>query len=78
VAMDTEISKVAADALRLPREHRAFLAERLIESLDEAEGLDLSPQWKEEVARRCRELDEGIVALIPGEKVFDEVLKALG
>ena len=76
--MSLETEKLATDILNLPREQRAFLAEKLLESLDFDEAFPVSEAWKAEIARRCRELDEGVVHLIPGDDVFDEVTKALG
>lgn len=76
--MSPETEKLAADVLGLPREQRAFLAEKLLESLDFDEGFPVGDEWKAEIARRCRELDEGSVDLVPGDEVFDEVTKALG
>ena len=76
--MSPRTEKLAAELLDLPREDRAFLAEKLLESLDFDEAFPISPEWKAEIARRCRELDEGTAELIPGEQVFDEVIKALG
>jgi len=76
--MSPKTEKLAADALKLPREQRAFLAEKLLESLDYDEPFEMSPKWKEEIARRCRELDAGTIELIPGDRVFDEVVKDLG
>jgi putative addiction module component (TIGR02574 family) len=76
--MSSETEKLATDILSLPREHRAFLAEKLLESLDFEEAFPVKAGWKAEIARRCRELDEGLVDLIPGDDVFDEVTKALG
>lgn len=76
--MSPETEKLAADILNLPREQRAFLAEKLLESLDFDEAFPVSAEWQAEIKRRCRELDEGTVELIPGDQVFDEVVKALG
>jgi putative addiction module component (TIGR02574 family) len=75
--MSSHTEKLAADLLDLPREDRAFLAEKLLESLDFDEAFPVSPEWRAEIARRCLELDEGRVELIPGDQVFDEVTKAL-
>ena len=41
-----------------------------LKSLDSAEAFPVSAEWKEEILRRCREIDEGKVNLIPAEKVF--------
>lgn len=37
----------------------------------------VSPEWMEEIARPCREIDEGTVELIPGEDVLREAAEAL-
>ncbi|MCL5278426.1 MAG: addiction module protein [Planctomycetes bacterium] len=37
------------------------------------ETQDVSSKWKAEIARRCREIDEGTVELIPGEDVLKEL-----
>lgn len=76
--MSPETEKLASDVLNLPREQRAFLAEKLLESLDLDEEFPVGDEWRAEIARRCQELDEGRVDLIPGDEVFDEVTKALG
>jgi putative addiction module component (TIGR02574 family) len=68
---------VIREALQLPREARALLAEKLLESLDLDEPFEVSPEWREEIARRCREIDEHVVALIPGEEVLKEAAEGL-
>ncbi len=68
--MSMTAEKIVAEALDLPNPVRAFVAEQLIESLDTDAGIDLSPKWKAEVEKRCKEVDEGIVNLIPADEVF--------
>jgi len=68
VAMTT--GKIVEEALRLPRESRALLAEKLLESLD-YEEFEVSPKWMAEIRRRCKEIDEGAVKLVPAEQVFE-------
>ncbi len=48
------------------------MAEQLIESLDTDANIDLSPEWKKEVEKRCREVDEGVVTLRPANEVFEK------
>ena len=48
-----------------------------LKSLDSSEAFPISAEWKEEILRRCREIDEGKVNLIPAEKVFAELDKEL-
>ena len=70
---DTIIDQV----LHLPRESRAFLAEKLLESLDH-EDFEVSPEWMEEIRRRCAEIDQGAVGLIPADQVFEDISRELG
>ena len=48
-----------------------------LKDLDSDEAFPISAEWKEEILRRCREIDEGKVNLIPAEKVFAELDKEL-
>ena len=75
--MSPETEHIVQEALQLPREARAFLAEKLLESLDFEEPFDVSPDWKREIARRCKELDEGLVDLVPGDTVLREARERL-
>ncbi len=38
---------------------------------------EINHEWVVEITRRCREIDEGAVGLIPGEDVFKEAAKEL-
>lgn len=76
--MSTTVEKIVADALELSPQARAFVAERLIESLDVADGGELSPAWREEIQKRCREIDEGLVELRDAADVFAKAYEALG
>lgn len=71
--MNVATANITDQALHLPRESRAFLAEKLLESLDFDEAFPVNAEWMEEIHRRCRELDEGKVNLIPAEKVFADL-----
>jgi putative addiction module component (TIGR02574 family) len=76
-AMSPKTEQIVREVLELPREDRAFLAERLLESLDFEEPFELSDEWKEEIARRCREIEAGTVELIPSETVLKEAAERL-
>ena len=75
--MSPETENIVQEALQMPREARAFLAEKLLESLDFEEPFNVSPEWKKEISRRCRELDEGLVDLVPGDEVLREARERL-
>jgi len=70
---DTIIEQV----LHLPRESRAFLAEKLLESLDHEE-FEVSPEWMEEIRRRCRQIDDGTVDLVPADEVLEQIDRQIG
>lgn len=68
--MGTPAEKIISEALQLPSTLRALVAERLIESLDFTDAAELSPEWRNEIIKRCREIDEKAVELIPAETVL--------
>ena len=70
-------AKIVTEALSLSPQARAFVAECLLESLDVAPGEDLSPAWRDEVRKRCREMDEGAVELRDAADVFAKAYTAL-
>jgi hypothetical protein len=74
----TPAEKLVAEALAMPAQVRAFMAEKLIESLDATSAPDLSDAWREEVRRRCREIDAGQVELRDAAAVFTKAYAALG
>jgi len=65
------------EALSLSPHVRAFVAERLIESLDVNSSNELSPAWREEILKRCNELDNGKVELLDANEVFQKAYAAL-
>ena len=75
--MSTDLDRIVSEALSLPAQARAFVAEKLIESLDADPGAELSAAWREEVRRRCREIDEGLVELRAAGDVFAKAYSAL-
>lgn len=76
--MGMTAEKLVAEALEMPPHVRAFLVEKLIESLDVPPAAELSAAWREEIARRCREMDEGAVELRDSDAVFAKAFAALG
>lgn len=76
--MKSPIDSIIAEVLSLSPQARAFVAEKLIESLDAEPEVILSAAWQEEVRKRCREVDEGSVELRDAEEVFARGYAALG
>ncbi|MDZ4685476.1 MAG: addiction module protein [Planctomycetaceae bacterium] len=81
-----DAATLLASAMKLPVKDRAFLAERLISSLDDdldevpmhgtlAEAAPLlGPGWMEEIERRLESVRRGEAVLLDGEEVFRELL----
>jgi putative addiction module component (TIGR02574 family) len=57
-------------ALSLPDQARAELADRLLESLDEADSSDVDDLWAREAEDRIAAFERGELVAIPGEEVF--------
>lgn len=72
------LDMIVDQALALPEASRAFLAEKLLESLDQEEDVELSPAWRAEIQRRIKEIDEGRATLVPMEKVMSELRQRFG
>lgn len=76
--MSITAEQLVAEALGMPAPIRAFVAERIIESLGMADTPpELSPEWKMEIEKRCREVDEGTAALIDADEVFKKAYARL-
>jgi putative addiction module component (TIGR02574 family) len=61
-----------AQMLALPVEDRAFLARKLIASLDDTVDADREELWNEVLDRRGREIEQGTVTCRPVEEVVRE------
>ena len=76
--MNLTVEQIAAEALALPSEARALLADRLVESLDPAEDGYVRQLWAEEARRRRDDVRSGRVQTIPGDQALASVRKAVG
>jgi putative addiction module component (TIGR02574 family) len=72
------LDQIAEEALSLPSEARASLADRLVESLDPAEDGYVRKLWAAEALRRRDEVRDGSVQSIPGEEALARVRQAVG
>jgi putative addiction module component (TIGR02574 family) len=68
--MPRTLDLLEAEAMKLSPQERAELAERLLESVNDAPPLSLA--WRAEIERRLADLDAGRTETIPGEQVFAE------
>ncbi len=73
--MKPDPQKLLEEALQCEPTTRAFIAETLLESLDFEENFDISQAWREEIRKRCQEIDSGKVKLVDTETVLTELRK---
>lgn len=66
--------KLIEQALSLPVEERALIADSLLRSLNVPDTA-IDTKWTEVAKRRLQELRSGKVNPIPGNEVFSEVLE---
>ena len=71
--MTTTVEQLAEEAMNLPAEARARLADILVESLDADELGRIDRLWIAEAKRRRDEVRSGQVETIPGEKALQKV-----
>jgi len=57
------------EALGLPPDKRAKLAQRLLQSLDELSEAEAEKLWLEEALQRAREIDAGKVSLVKPQEL---------
>ena len=72
------IDQIEREALALPSEERARLADRLVESLTAAEVTRIDELWAAEAKRRRDEVRQGRVKTISGPKGLARVRRSLG
>ena len=71
------VEQIAEEALGLPSEARALLADRLVESLDPAEDGQIRRLWAAAALRRRDEVRSGRVKTIPGDEAVARVRRAV-
>ena len=71
--MPLRVEELTDEALALPSEARAMLADRLVESLDPAEDGVIHRLWALEGQRRLQELRSGTTMAIPGEDSIERL-----
>lgn len=67
--MALTLDQLETEALSLPPDERARLAERLLVSLDEERAV-VEQAWEEEIRRRLAEFDAGRTEAVPAAEVF--------
>lgn len=75
--MSRPLTEIAEEVLALSSESRAYLCEKLLETLDFEEDFDVTQEWRREIQKRCEELDSGKLQSIPAATAIAEVRKSL-
>ena len=75
--MATTVERLAEQALKLPSESRARLADLLVESLDAGALGRIDRLWVAEAKRRRDDVHAGRVKTVPGEQARRKVHDAL-
>jgi putative addiction module component (TIGR02574 family) len=68
--MSPTTDAVLQAALSLPRDERAALAEKILDSLGDANQAELDAAWAQEAEDRIKAYEEGKMKAIPAEEVF--------
>ncbi|HEY9174158.1 MAG TPA: addiction module protein [Verrucomicrobiae bacterium] len=77
--MKMTLERTALDLLGLPSSSRAFLAEKLLASLEDEEPSDeVERAWKKEALKRHRAFKSGKVAVRPHAEVMREAYRLVG
>ncbi len=71
--MSSTVEQITEEALALPSEARALLADRLVESLDPAEDGFIRQLWVKEALNRRDDIRSGRVQTIPGDEALARV-----
>jgi hypothetical protein len=75
--MSTTVEQLAEQAMNLPGESRARLADLLVESLDAEALTHIDRLWLSEAKRRRDEVRAGKVKTIPGDEALRSVRDSL-
>lgn len=68
-AINMNLKQIEDEALPLPEDQRAELAQKLLFSLDAPSENEIAEDRRVEARRRARELEDGTVQPIPAEEV---------
>jgi hypothetical protein len=73
------LENLEAEVLSLPRDSQAILLARLLKHLGQSNEIDreVASVWIEEAELRDRAMDDGRVAGIPAEQVFQQIRASL-
>lgn len=76
--MSLTLDQITEEAMKLPADSKALLADKLVESLESEDPDEIQLLWSAEAIRRRDEVRSGQVQPIPGEEVLEEVRRLVG
>ena len=76
--MTADIAEIEAKVRALSPEDKTRLLRVLVSEFDGPSDADVERAWIEEAKRRQRELNDGSVQAVPGERVFANLRARLG
>ena len=68
-AIDEKLKSILEHALNMPEEQRAFIAGRLIDSLDDKADEEVEAAWQEEIQKRIASAERGAASFMSWEEV---------
>lgn len=71
--MTSRSTKLLQEALALPPDERAEIADRLLSSLDTSADLEIDRLWAEEAEDRLEAFERGQIKAVPGKEVRDRI-----
>ncbi len=75
--MSTAAQKICIEALSLPRQSRAEIADRILASLEDKADRNAEKSWKAVIQRRRAEIHSGKAKVRPAEDVMRDALRAI-
>lgn len=76
--MQKDAGEILKEALSLPADARAALADSLLESLDTEVDENAEELWRVEIRKRMAEMESGSVRKIPWDEAEARLMKRLG
>jgi putative addiction module component (TIGR02574 family) len=75
--MSRNPQELLKEAMELPPEARAALADSLLNSLDTETDLNVEQAWQEEIQKRMASIEDGTAEMISWEDVQAQLLRRL-
>ena len=76
--MSLTLDQITEEAMKLPADSKALLADKLVESLASEDLDEIQRLWSAEAIRRRDEIRSGQVQPVPGKQVLEEVRRLVG